>query len=450
MNTDFTYGNVLKQLIFFSGPIILANLLQISFQFIDSLWVGNLLGAKALGATAVSGTVFFTVLSFVLGINNAALTILSQQKGKGDKEGLASYVNAFIVIMTVMSLLLGIIGYMFTNPLLSLLQTPDQMMDLASGYLRIHFIGIIFLFGYNFISTVLRAVGDSQTPLRFVLIAVMLNLFLDPLFISGFDLGISGAAYATVLSQGIAFIYGIVHTVKKGLVPFTLPKLPSLDETSVILRLGIPAGLQMVVISGGSMAIMSVVNSFGESVVSGFGAVQRIDSLLILPAMAIGTAVNSMAGQTIGGGDMERTEKIANYGVLYVVMFMLSISTAVFFAGYHAVKLFISEPEAAGFGEQYLKTIAFFYPFIGINFVLNGVVRASGAMFQILVLNAVSFWVLRFPFSYMFSEWTGENGIALGIGTSFMLSSLTAFLYYRYGKWKHLVLFGKEKSTPSS
>lgn len=110
MNTDFTYGNVLTQLIFFSGPIILANLLQISFQFIDSLWVGNLLGAKALGATAVSGTVFFTVLSFVLGINNAALTILSQQKGKGDKEGLASYVNAFIVIMTVMSLLLGIIG----------------------------------------------------------------------------------------------------------------------------------------------------------------------------------------------------------------------------------------------------------------------------------------------------------------------------------------------------
>lgn len=119
--------------------------MQISFQFIDSLWVGNLLGAKALGATAVSGTVFFTVLSFVLGINNAALTILSQQKGKGDKEGLASYVNAFIVIMTVMSLLLGIIGYMFTNPLLSLLQTPNQMMDLASGYLRIHFIGIIFL-----------------------------------------------------------------------------------------------------------------------------------------------------------------------------------------------------------------------------------------------------------------------------------------------------------------
>lgn len=321
---------------------------------------------------------------------------------------------------------------MFTNPLLSLLQTPNQMMDLASGYLRIHFIGIIFLFGYNFISTVLRAVGDSQTPLKFVLIAVMLNLFLDPLFISGFDLGISGAAYATVLSQGIAFIYGIVHTVKKGLVPFTLPKLPSLEETSVILKLGIPAGLQMVVISGGSMAIMSVVNSFGESVVSGFGAVQRIDSLLILPAMAIGTAVNSMAGQTIGGGDMERTKKIANYGVFYVVMFMLSISAAVFFAGYHAVKLFISEPEADGFGEQYLKTIAFFYPFIGINFVLNGVVRASGAMFQILVLNAVSFWVLRFPFSYMFSEWTGENGIALGIGTSFMLSSLTAFLYYRF------------------
>ncbi|ASB88808.1 MATE family efflux transporter [Bacillus sonorensis] len=449
MKTDFTEGNVLKQLIFFSGPIILANLLQISFQFVDSLWVGNLLGAKALGATAVSGTVFFTVLSFVLGINNAALTILSQQKGKDDKHGLASYVNAFVVIMTVMSLLLGIIGFIAAEPLLALLQTPDNMMHFASGYLKIHFIGIIFLFGYNFISTVLRAVGDSQTPLRFVLIAVILNLFLDPLFISVFHLGIFGAAYATVLSQGIAFIYGMVYTVRKGLVPFALPKLPSLYETSVILRLGIPAGLQMVVISGGSMAIMSVVNSFGESVVSGFGAVQRIDSLLILPAMAIGTAVNSMAGQTIGSGDMARTKKIANYGVLYVMIFMLTISAAVFFAGYHAVKLFISEVQAAGFGEQYLRTVAFFYPFIGINFVLNGVVRASGAMFQILILNIISFWALRYPFSYMFSSWIGENGIALGIGMSFLLSSLTAFLYYRFGKWKDLVLFEKEKSTPS-
>lgn len=378
MKTDFTYGNVFKQLVYFSGPIILANLLQISFQFVDSLWVGNLLGAKALGAAAVSGTVFFTVLSFVLGVNNAALTILAQQKGKGDKKGLASYVNAFVVLMTAMSVLLGVIGYFFTEPLLSLLQTPGNMMDLAVSYLRIHFIGIIFLFGYNFISTVLRAVGDSQTPLRFVLLAVILNLFMDPLFISVFNLGIAGAAYATVVSQGIAFIYGVVYTVRKQLVPFSKPALPSLAETSVILKLGVPAGLQMMVISGGSMAIMSVVNSFGESVVSGFGAVQRLDSLLILPAMAIGTAVNSMAGQTFGSGDMERTKKIANYGVIYVLLFMAAVSTAIFLTGYHAVRLFISEADSAAFGEEYLKTIAFFYPFIGINFVLNGVVRAAG------------------------------------------------------------------------
>ncbi|SPU13969.1 multi anti extrusion protein [Bacillus licheniformis] len=347
MKTDFTYGNVFKQLVYFSGPIILANLLQISFQFVDSLWVGNLLGAKALGAAAVSGTVFFTVLSFVLGVNNAALTILAQQKGKGDKKGLASYVNAFVVLMTAMSVLLGVIGYFFTEPLLSLLQTPGNMMDLAVSYLRIHFIGIIFLFGYNFISTVLRAVGDSQTPLRFVLLAVILNLFMDPLFISVFNLGIAGAAYATVVSQGIAFIYGVVYTVRKQLVPFSKPALPSLAETSVILKLGVPAGLQMMVISGGSMAIMSVVNSFGESVVSGFGAVQRLDSLLILPAMAIGTAVNSMAGQTFGSGDMERTKKIANYGVIYVLLFMAAVSTAIFLTGYHAVRLFISEADSA-------------------------------------------------------------------------------------------------------
>src|SRR5699024_1664376 len=156
------------------------------------------------------------------------------------------------------------------------------------------FIGMLFLFGYNFLSTVLRALGDSQTPLRFVGIAVVLNVFLDPLFISGFDLGIKGAAIATILSQGCSFVYGMIHIFRKRLVPFTKPQLPKWQEVKLILNLGIPSGLQMSVISAGSAAIMSVVASFGGNVVGGFGAAQRLDSLIMLPASALGSAVNSM------------------------------------------------------------------------------------------------------------------------------------------------------------
>ena len=173
---DFTKGNIFKQLIFFSGPIILANMLQTSYQVVDSLWIGNLLGADALGAVAVSGVIVFTLLSFVIGLNNAALTILSQQKGRGDEEGLKKYVNAFVVTLLFLSIIMAIIGVIFAEQMLQLLRTPENLMPYATRYLQINFIGVLFLFGYNFISTILRAVGDSKSPLRFVFIAVILNI----------------------------------------------------------------------------------------------------------------------------------------------------------------------------------------------------------------------------------------------------------------------------------
>lgn len=202
---DFTKGSIGKSLFYFSGPILLANLLQTSYQFIDSLWVGNLLGANALGAVAISGSILFVVLSLIIGLNNAALTILSQQKGKQNEEGLKRYLNAFVVLMTCIALLLGVSGFIFAEVLLNLLGTPEAMLTDAAIYLRINFIGILLLFGYNFISTVLRSIGDSKTPLYFVTAAVILNAVLDPLFIDTFGWGITGAGYATVVSQGFSF-----------------------------------------------------------------------------------------------------------------------------------------------------------------------------------------------------------------------------------------------------
>src|SRR5690625_5293772 len=142
---DFTEGNILKQLIFFSGPIILANLLQTSYQVVDSLWIGNLLGADALGAVAISGAIIFTMLSFVIGLNNAALTILSQQKGKGSQQGLKNYLNAFVVTLTILAILFSVFGYILSEQLLKLLGTPDTLFPLAMDYLRINFVGMLFL-----------------------------------------------------------------------------------------------------------------------------------------------------------------------------------------------------------------------------------------------------------------------------------------------------------------
>ncbi|MEI3608882.1 MATE family efflux transporter [Pseudogracilibacillus sp. SO10305] len=433
---DFTKGNIFKQLIFFSGPIILANILQTSYQVVDSLWIGNLLGADALGAVAVSGVIVFTLLSFVIGLNNAALTILSQQKGRGDEEGLKKYVNAFVVTLLFLSIIMAIIGVIFAEQMLQLLRTPENLMPYATRYLQINFIGVLFLFGYNFISTILRAVGDSKSPLRFVFIAVILNIVFDPLFIEGFNLGVDGAAYATILSQGIAFVYGFIFVIRRKLVPFQMPKIPAAEEVSLILKLGIPAGLQMSVISAGSAAIMSVVTTFGSAVVGGFGAAQRLDSMIMIPAQALGTAVNSMAGQNMGVKNWKRVNNIATYGLLYNFICMSVIGLVIILFAPFFVQLFIRELEAVQFAVTYLRIMAFCFPFLGINFVLNGVVRASGAMYQVLILNIISFWILRYPLTYFFSQQYNEVGIAIGMGTSFVISSVLAFLYYKFGKWR--------------
>ncbi|SFL68330.1 putative efflux protein, MATE family [Gracilibacillus orientalis] len=438
---DFTNGNIWVDLFYFSSPIMLAQLLQVSYQFIDSLWVGNLIGANALGAVNIAGTVIFTVLAFIIGINNTTLTVLSQQKGKGNEEGVQTYVNAFVVTLSALAIVMGILGFIFARPILLLLGTPDTMMPEAIAYLRINAIGILFLVGYNFISTALRAVGDSKTPLQFVAIAVLLNIGLDPLFISVLDLGVQGAAVATILSQGFSFVYGVMFVIKKKIIPLKWPTLPLWSEVKLILNLGIPSGLQMAVISAGAAAIMSVVTSHGEAAVAGYSAAQRLDSLFLLPAHALGATVNSMAGQNIGVGKWDRVKQIATYSVIYnTVMMLLFAGLIVLFAEF-GISLFIQEEAAVQFGAKYLIIIAFFYPFLGINFVLNGIVRASGAMYQILILNLLSFWALRYPLAYLFSEKMGEDGIGYGIGVSFMLSSVIAFLYYRFGKWRDKRIF---------
>lgn len=440
-NYDFTEGNILGQLVAFSIPIMLTNLLQVSYQFIDSLWVGNLIGANALGAVAVASTVIFVALSFIIGINNATLTILSQQKGKQDEVGLTRYLNAFVVLLVLLACIATLLGFFFAETILKLLNTPSTMFYQSKSYLQINSLGMVFLIGYNFIGTVLRALGDSKTPLIIVFIAVILNTVLDPIFIAYFKLGVNGAALATIIAQGLAFFVGLHFVLKRKLAPFSIPSIPAKEEVLLIMKLGIPSGLQMSVISAGIAAIMSVVNSFGPAVVSGFSAAQRLDSVIMLPAQALGTAVNSMAGQNIGVNKWERVFKTAKYALIYNLLIMFFIALLIFIFAEHSLGLFIQEADSLRFGKKYLQTIAMFYPFLGINFILNGTVRASGAMYQVLILNIISFWALRYPLTLAFSSLMGDIGIAVGMGFSFMISSFIAFLYYRYGGWKRKKLF---------
>ncbi len=438
---DFTVGSIRKKMILYSLPVLFSNILQSSYQFVDSLWVGNLLGSDALGAVTVSTTISFAVLSFIIGINSATLTILSQQRGRKDHQGLVHSLNAFVFILGILTICLGFAGYFASSSILRLMGTPEAILPLAASYLKINFAGIIFLFGYNFIGTVLRALGDSKTPARFVLMAVIINAVLDPLMIRTFGLGIDGAAAATITSQGLAFVYGVVYSLLKGKVPFSLPRVPAKKYAKAVLKLGIPGGLQMLAISSGLVFIMGIIASFGANVVAGFGATQRLDNLIMLPAMTIGSTVNSMAGQNIGAVLWERVKTIAKTAGWFIVMLNLVVNTIVYLWAEPFIRMFVSDPQTIRFGTDYLRIIVFFYPFLGINFILNGVMRASGAMIPVLVLNLISFWGLRYPLTALFSHWLGAKGIAFGIGSSFVVSSIIASSYYATGKWKKAKVF---------
>ena len=449
MSDDFTQGSIPRKLIVFALPILVANLLQGSMQLVNVLWVGNLLGSRALAAVTVAHAVLMLVLAFVLGLNNATLTIFAQLRGSGDASRTDAYLGAFAILLLGLSAVVGVGGWFASGWLLALLDTPPEVVDQARAFLRINFAGTVFLVGYNFIGTLLRAFGNSRTPLYFVVLATVLAGVLAPLLIEGLGMGVAGAAWAMVLAQGAAFVYSLVYLARRPAdYPFR-PRVPGLAEFRTILELGIPSGVQMVVIYAGTAVILSLVNSFGGPVVAGFGAAQRLDSIVLLPAVALGVAVNAMAAQNIGAGRWDRVTQVTRAGVAWNVGIMAAISGVLLLWAGPLVAMFVREPESLAFGASYLRTIALFYPFIGLSFIFNGVVRSSGAMMQVLVLNIISLWVLRVPLAHWLADMHGEPGIALGIGISFLLSSLFSFGYYRWGGWRKKRLFREAAARPA-
>ncbi len=260
-------------------------------------------------------------------------------------------------------------------------------------------------------------------------------------------LGITGAALSTVIAQGVAFFYGLVHSIKIAKVPFSKPRVPSFAQIKLITKLGIPAGLQMMAISAGSAAITSVAAGFGSNVLAGFGASQRINNLIMIPITTLGTASQSMAGQNIGSKSWTRVSQIAKTGLLFGLTISFLIGCLTFLFSSQLIHWFTSDPSALQFGSIYLKGIAFFYVFLGINFVLNGIIRASGAMFQVLALNLISFWILRVPLTNWTAHLWGVSGIAIGIGMSFFVSSGFSIGYYLKGGWRKIDLFQSPKLT---
>jgi putative MATE family efflux protein len=443
---DLTTGNVFKHLLFFSFPLLVGNVLQSMNQLIDAFWVGRFIGPHALAAIAVSGPVVFVLLAFVFGFVIATSTMVAQYKGARDDESLQNTIDSSTKALTFAALVLTVITVALTPFLLKLLQTPVEIYPMAVQYLVTFFSGIIFIGGFNYLSAILRGLGDSKTPLYFLIISVVFNILLDPLFIIGIGpipaMGVLGAALATVLSHALAFILGLMYIKRKDLgfkMRLFRTKMHKFYLAKMV-KMGIPAGMQQVIVSTAVVVVMGAVNLQGATVVAGFGTASRLDAFIFMPTMTLGLAVSAMVGQNIGAQRWDRIPDIVRSGFLLSLIITGSLSVILFIFREQALGLFTSDRSVITEGASYLKIVVFALVPFGFMFVLTGVLRGAGDMLWGLILTIVSLWVMRVPLVYALAYFFGAEGIWYGIAISMAAAPVIVGAYYLTGNWKKKAL----------
>jgi putative MATE family efflux protein len=329
-------------------------------------------------------------------------------------------------------------GLLSAEPLLKLLGTPVEIMPQATQYLRIYFSGIIIFFGFNGTSAVLRGLGDSKTPLYFLIIATVVNIMLDLLFVAVFGWGIAGAAYATLIANGIAFslaIYWLNKTHK--LIRITFNGLRFDKEIfAQSIRIGLPTGIQQTLISIGNLALVGIVNKFGTNVLAGFSVANRIDMLATIPAMSFSQALSTFVGQNIGA---KKTERIRT-GLISTLKMAGSVTivTTVFIVlwGNLLMRMFTKDLEVIRIGDQYLTIVSTFYFMFTLMFIFSGIMRGAGDTFFPMIFSLISLWIIRIPLAYMLSGRIGASGIWWAIPAGWLIGLMLSFFYYRTGRWK--------------
>ena len=435
---DLTNGNEGKLIFKFAAPMLLGNVFQQLFSVVDSVVVGNFVGKEALAAIGASFPIVFMLVSLIMGLVMGITVIISQYFGAKDFDRVISAIDTMYIASAVGGLLATAAGLLSAEPLLKLLGTPVEIMPQATQYLRIYFSGIIIFFGFNGTSAVLRGLGDSKTPLYFLIIATVVNIILDLLFVAVFGWGIAGAAYATLIANGIAFglaIYWLNKTHK--LIRITFSGLRFDKEIfAQSIRIGLPTGIQQTLISIGNLALVGIVNKFGTNVLAGFSVANRIDMLATIPAMSFSQALSTFVGQNIGA---KKTERIRT-GLISTLKMAGSVTivTTVFIVlwGNLLMRMFTKDLEVIRIGDQYLTIVSTFYFMFTLMFIFSGIMRGAGDTFFPMIFSLISLWIIRIPLAYMLSGRIGASGIWWAIPAGWLIGLMLSFFYYRTGRWK--------------
>jgi putative MATE family efflux protein len=442
---DLSVGKESRLIFQFAVPMLVGNVFQQMYNIIDSVVVGNYVGKEALAAVGASFPFIFTLVSLVVGIAIGSTIIISQYFGARDIGNVKKTIDTLYIFMFFTSIVVSFIGIVFARPIFQLIRLPEDIMPYAIDYLQVYMTGTIFFFGFNSISAILRGLGDSRTPLYFLVISTVLNVILALLFVVGFHWGVQGSAWATVISQAVAFILAVIYLNRTHEVINLSWRKLDFDRAIMkkSIQIGFPVGFQQAFVALSMMAMYWLVNRFGTNTTAAYSVVFRIDSFASMPAMNFAMALSAFVGQNLGANKPERVKK-GFHATLYMTWIIsAAISLVCILFGAQIMRLFTDDPEVILIGRGYLHTVTGFYVFFSTMFIVGGVMRGAGDTFLPMIFTFIALWVIRIPLGYYMSEHLGPAGIWWAIPIAWVIGLSMSYSYYLTGRWKRKKLVAR-------
>ncbi len=439
---DLTQGSVGKQLIKFSIPFLLSNLLQAFYSVADMIIVGRLCGTHGITGVNIGSQINILVTGAAFGLAVGGTVLIAQYGGAKKFDEQRKTIGTLFTIYMILSVVFTVGMLLLGDTLLKLLNTPQVAYTEAVNYYNICMAGMVFMFAYNVISAILRGMGDSKRPLYFVLIATIVNIIGDIILVGPFKMGAAGAAVATVSAQALSVVLSLIYLGKNHFFTgytksdFKIDK----EKAKMLIKLGLPSSVQQVVVSFSFLTLTALVNSLPNadiaSACQGIGG--KVNSFAILPALAMSSAVSSMAGQNIGAGQIERAKKtmLTGMGIAFAMSAVVFVIVQLFTQ--QIISLFDTNPDVISVGAGYMRFIALDYIFVPFVFCMNGLAIGAGYTNFALFNACFSSILVRVPFAYLIVNLTnlGFNGIGLATGLASVASIIVGAIYVASGKWK--------------
>lgn len=436
-----------KSLFFFALPMIIGNIFQQFYNMADSIIVGKFVSEEALAAVGASYSITTVFIMIAIGGGIGSSVIISQYLGAGEYEEMKTSIHTALISFLVVSLFMLVFAFYGNKKILSILNTPTNIFDDATDYLNIYFIGLPFLFMYNIQSAIFNSLGKSNIPLYLLIFSSLTNIVLDLYMVIVLKMGVAGVAIATVIAQGISAIISFIILLKLINSYEIESKNVNLFDINILRRMilvAIPSILQQSIVSIGMVIVQSVVNTFGSSVLAGYSAGTRIESLSIVPLIAMGNAMSTFTAQNLGAKQIDRVQEGYKAGLKIIVSTSVLLAAIIALFYRPIVSIFLdseASTEAFNIGIDFIKFIGYFLIFLGLKSITDGVLRGAGDMRVFTIANITNLSI-RIIVAFKFSSIWGVQAIWYAIPMGWAANFIISFAYYRTDKWNERSIIG--------